>query len=546
MSDAIFQLSHDLALSLRGLTARALGSSAEMKRVAETMVEKFGAGTAPEAGAIEAAVTNFFSTGQIGDFRNLKLICYGMAHQTAVRRERVLDIELLTSKVLTTVAAFQPKVRQFRRCYQGLLSVYLSRHPDKDSNPHMRGCWEKLREFLRRHISHLGSDSRKPDWAVALADNPELFTTTPCVRFGKAMLEGDKSQFDQVCARLNVGMTAWLREEAVLAAIDTAISPPECAKMKTRLPALVGMLRTAPMVRSKGAARLLNAYANLPEHPQQIDLRNEAFELFGNPLLSANLPRWRDINDNAQGMVADWLKLSVIKQFFELLSHDGMTDPRRVNFWSTYVPIIENIWLLLGPSAQGPDFRKLRELLGDHSLSLTGGSRTNNAFIMKIGQHYVIEFGESGHATYIYNQNSLPFALNGTLHLSADLKQGRTKLEHRDGLQKWEEKFRSGLRLPPPHQVQLGAIQVETRNRPDPRTGVQTPTRVGGVSTPDNFNALFRNFCAERGLRYEDKRHRGGVLIVYADSSHHRISGTLGQWGFRYDAHRECWIKRSI
>lgn len=545
MPDAIFRLSHDLTQSLRGLTARSLGRPLEMKRVAESVVEKFGAGKPPEAGAIQAAVSNFLATGKIGDFRNLKLICHGMAHQAVGWKTRVLDDETLTTKVLTAVAALQNKVRQFRRCYHGILSVYFGLHPSKDSNLRIRGNWEKLRDFLRRYVSRLVADPRKPDWVVALADNPELLTSAPCARFGHAMLEGDRREFDEVCGRLNVGLTAWLREEAVLAAIDAAISPRERAKMKSRLPALVAMLRAAPMVRGKGAARLLNAYATLTEHPQQIDLRNEAFELFGNPLLSANLPRWKDITRDAQEMVADWLKLSVIKQFFELLSHDGTTDPRRVDFWSSYVPIIENIWLVLGPSAQGPDFRKLRELLGDHALSLTGGSRTNNAFIMKIGQRYVIEFGESGNATYVYSQNNLPFELKGTLHLSADLKQGRTKLNHMDGVQAWEEKFRDALGLPPPQQVQQtrSAVQVETRARPAFQAGAAVSTSGGGVSTPDNFEALFRNFCIERGLRYEDKRHRGSALIVYADSSNPKISGTLGQWGFRYNAAFEHWVK---
>ena len=65
----------------------------------------------------------------------------------------------------------------------------------------------------------------------------------------------------------------------------------------------------------------------------------------------------------------------------------------------------------------------------------------------------------------------------------------------------------------------------------------------GGVFTPDNFDLLFKSFCAERGLRFIDHRAKGGSLTVYTDAVNPRISGTLGQWGFKFDNRSKAWTK---
>ena len=51
------------------------------------------------------------------------------------------------------------------------------------------------------------------------------------------------------------------------------------------------------------------------------------------------------------------------------------------------------------------------------------GGSSRNAFIMKIGQYYFVEFGEMGDACYGYSESNVPFTLGrGYLEYPGDLK----------------------------------------------------------------------------------------------------------------------------
>lgn len=221
-------------------------------------------------------------------------------------------------------------------------------------------------------------------------------------------------------------------------------------------------------------------------------------------------------------MVSNWLKRRVIEQFFELLTQDGSTDTRRVKFWSSYTEAIQNIWVVFGKAAQSErnrDFSSLRNLLGDSALRLDGATVKNNAFIMKIGKLYVVEFGEKGNAAYVYRESALPFTLSGSLHLTTELKAGSDSLHHRDGLQPWENTFREKLRLPAP--------------------AIKKPTPSSVLA----FERELRAFCVERGLRLDDGRKQGGTLDVFATAGNLAVERKLTGWGFQYSTTRRCWNK---
>lgn len=246
-------------------------------------------------------------------------------------------------------------------------------------------------------------------------------------------------------------------------------------------------------------------------------------------------------------MVSDWLKLKLIGQFFELLSHDGATASRRVKFWAEYVSVIENVWFVLGSGARSnwnPDFKKLRSLMGDQALNLEGATSGNNAFVMKIGRLLVVEFGETGNAAYLFDGGSPPFSLRGALHLREDLKHTRNlgNLKHVDGHEKWEDKFRRAIAEHT--RVTKESVSCSGANR-NPGNGRRTELaeQSGGIFAPREFDQLLRSFCAERGLRFIDQRAKGGKLVVYANADNPKISGTLGQWGFKFERRNCVWVK---
>jgi hypothetical protein len=79
---------------------------------------------------------------------------------------------------------------------------------------------------------------------------------------------------------------------------------------------------------------------------------------------------------------------------------------------------------------------------------LDGGGGSKNAFIMRIGLYYFVEFGETGDACYGYSTGNEPFRLgSGQLNYPDDLKdKPRCSFwgSHIDGLKPWEHKFMEG------------------------------------------------------------------------------------------------------
>jgi hypothetical protein len=335
-----------------------------------------------------------------------------------------------------------------------------------------------------------------------------------------------------------------------MAVIRTACNSDDY-QFRTYIDLLLNVLKENPSIHLSGLKCILDRYARIHSHPEHTGLRVFAIDLLGNPLLISNAPRWDGVSHEARRMVSDWITLKLIEQFFELLSHNGATDTRRVKFWSQYVSVIENVWFALGSNARSnwnPDFKKLRTLMGDQALSLEGATSENNAFVMKIGDLLIVEFGQTGNAAYLFDARNPPFQLYGSVHLKNDLKHCRNfgSMDHRDGSEQWEQKFRriitehtsisSGNRFA---NTQRSSERATARDQ----TKASLPNSAGGVFTPNNFEHVFKSFCAERGLRFIDRRARGGQLIVYVDADNPKVSGTLGQWGFKFDRHTGVWVK---
>lgn len=549
MMDAAAALRHRLLALNSALAVRTLGDPVPMSRAARELESKFGEGRPPNLQAILTAVRGFLSSGDLPDFRSLKLVCYGLAQRPRPSAPCVLESERLTARLLAAVErlAASGALRQFRRCCQGLLSVYFTENPFTAAGQSLANGWARVRQFLERSVRRLFSADRTPDWAAALNDNANLLTANPCDKYGKSILEGEKDAFELVCERLGIPQTSWVREQVVVAVVQAACKLGD-ADFTHRINELLALLDKAKPFRPRGVALLLDRYAVNKQRPAHMALQSVATELFGNPLLQANGQKWASISGAAKQMVGDWLKEKVVEQFFELLTYDGATDKRRVRFWRSYATVIENMWLVLGPAAMSgsrKDFLELRKLMGDQALKLQGGSRTNNAFIMKIGRQYIVEFGEKGNAVYVYRENELPFDLRTRqpLDTSSQLKAGSRRLSHMDGHHPWEEKFRFELELGCPDAQAVAAAPARVSTGAPASRAAASPPAGQAAAMPADVERAIKRFCLEHGLRYVDNRARNGNLIVETDDMHTMMSAKLKQWGFRYDAPRSRWIK---
>jgi hypothetical protein len=236
-------------------------------------------------------------------------------------------------------------------------------------------------------------------------------------------------------------------------------------------------------------------------------------------------------------MVADWLKLDFLKQFFELLSADGSTDTRRLDFWGRYHTRIDDMYFVLGKHAMNncaPAFVELKKKMDGRLLSLQGGGAPeNNAFIMTIGDYAFVEFGIHGHAAYVYQiSRGLPFDLANATTLSVSSLKDKhlaERLRHKDnvhGFVKWENRFDSQLFL-------TYGIRAKDDELPEPwRSG-------SWLSHGSTHNV--EAFCRAFSLSFEDRRNAGGQLCIDTDNTNKAINYQLSIWGFGYRAGRGWW-----
>src|SRR5690606_6571392 len=96
---------------------------------------------------------------------------------------------------------------------------------------------------------------------------------------------------------------------------------------------------------------LITRYAAMKSPSIHPELRDALVAAWKNPWMSRNDGAWGRVPDNARNMVASWLKLELIHQFFEVLSDEGRQDRRRFEFWRTYHEQMDDVYFALGSNA---------------------------------------------------------------------------------------------------------------------------------------------------------------------------------------------------
>jgi len=424
----------------------------EIKKL-ESLVNK--PDTNPPIDRIQVAMGRFFTTSNLERFQDLWLISYGAATPLGLDQIRLIEKKNYFLKLLDIIDCYQARPRAFRQLYRGLLSSYFSYDPEasyaKDAGP---DHWQHLRCYLHDHINDLQTEGFNPDWIAALQEHRNLLTADPCSRYAEALLDGASDAFEEAGLQLGFSGASWVTRAVVAARIEAAIHRPDPV-FKAHLASLLKLLgdRRHAILLNTGLAQLLERYAKtqpLMIHPE---LRDFAVEHWKNPWLPINQNRWALVSESTRKMIDNWLKLDLMKSFFELLSADGSNDTRRLDFWISYVDQI-NIYFALGRYAmqnQDPSFIAIRKKMAGCLRKLSGTGRENNAFIMTIGNMVFVEFGMQGNAAYIYPSHELPFALNDVNDINLkELKdtEAGNRLYHKDnvhGYTRWERRFNAYL-----------------------------------------------------------------------------------------------------
>ncbi|MEJ5999925.1 EH signature domain-containing protein [Paucibacter soli] len=536
----------------------------------------------PNADVMQAALTQFYETQKVANFTELKYLCYGVTVPIRGHQVRLIDQRSLFGAVLTMVEEREGQAKQFRRCYQGLLSAYFGFEGNGDEADPGPANWRRLRGFLGHKLDGVRKAARQrgepPAWLETLGSHRNLLGEDPCAPYAGALANGDSSGLRAVCEGLGIPSSSWVWDDALMAYVRLVCAGSDPAFTRG-LPGVLDLvndridLRLPQRLATKATAHTVSRYSRCGDRPEHGGLRDTALAKVGNPWLARSA--WdAEVNDEpARQMVEGWLKRRLIKDFFELLAQDGGADLRRLNYWLKWEPKISDMWFILGAEARrnpSPEFKSLRERMSGRSRVLVDPNGLNNAFVMRIGPLLVIEFGVTGNACYLFAASDFRTDLDAkqfTLQRANPLKQiaGATKLTHQG---QWESRFDIDLsrllRDTPSSkgQLQPRPARTEAVREPVVREAKQSGHTPGGrPATGDwpagvtdrragkklsTFDAMqIAAYCRTVGIEHQDLRDKGGSfwVLMRDPGLYKRFADQLESQGFRYADGKGYWFK---
>jgi hypothetical protein len=428
--------------------------------------------------------------------------------------------------------------------WKGLLTGYFQYSPSEDNSSCAgRGNWKSLGSFLSQSFSGIyQGSSYKPSWMEVLSSNLNLLQEKPCQKYADSVLHGDDSEIQRLKTELRIPDESWFYRELIFSPIDL-IEGYNDDGFKEHINRIIPTLRDNKVYRENGLARLLTRYYRCASKEAHEGLKQFSLEVWGSPQLTRQVG-WGHVDPKVKEMVQGWLVLEDIRDFFDLSRTERTSDKRRFDFWLKYIKQIQYSRIVLGSRAyesQERDYRNLRDRRRGRLSRLL--SWDDNAFIMKIGEYYFVEFSKTGNACYDYRENSLPFQMERAEYRLSDLKRKNAAVFrgiHRDTwFGNWEEEFARELE-------NLGIYPDDQRQSPPRRASTQSnrPQTEERQSPQNNSEAELQAFLQKRGLRVTDNRGQGGYLWVFHNVETGDIAEQLRRFGFTYAPPRQGYWKR--
>ena len=517
-----------------------------VKHLHEICQKLNGVSSAPSRASIAQVVAIFRRSRKAASIHDLKYVCYGVA-MPMQDGWCVLGDEKLRDELLIRVENLNESRMRFR-CFQALLSSYFAfPRYDEQTPTRSHSGWKILRDWLARQKTIFQHDSkneklRKPGWFTILIKHENLLTHKPCDRYGEDMLRGDNSDLEEARQSLGIPRDSWVMEETILSQMRSAASLGD-TPFKSHIDQLLNVVNrqtsvdVSELLKQRAIAVLVSRYARCDSKPEHATLRDTSVSIIGNPWLKRTAwDAWvKNLSDQpdeeAREMVNGWLTRQLITDFFALLSSDGQADPRRLNYWLRFVPDIEGTpWLALGPDAMRNStkpYRELRERARGRLLRLDNpGASNNNAFIMKMGERLIVEFGVTGNACYVYPATPVPFKLGDVSISLNDLKNKSMgeSLRHADGHIPWERNFDRVI-------FQKLEYSSFTTSSPKPQA-----TQNAG----HNFSYV-KQYVKKFSIRSEDHRPIGAFWVLTQKGLNSEVDKNLESWGFKYKEGRGWW-----
>jgi hypothetical protein len=490
---------------------------------------------------LRGAILAFRDRVEPGAFRTLRLQCLGCCTYFPDHDYALLRDAPAMQRLLLSVRSYRDDPYRLRRLIDGLLHAYLGvdRQAPWFAEQQTRQGNEQLRAFIGQAFYDIAALEPTPDWVLVLQAYPEVLSGEPGNRFSNDLLYSKGAEFQDMSRRLRLTGDCWLAAETLRSALYAAAATNDDAFVSL-IPALLnaaGQPSFRPM-RDEIYAGLLTRYIAMGSQPAHPELRDALVAAWKNPWLARNDSAWTRVPEAARKLVAGWLKLDLIHQFFEVLSEDGKQDRSRFDFWRRYHQEMDDVYFALGGRAyasRSPDMVTLRSALDGRLLELVGTEADNNAFIMCFADTVVVEFSKKGNAAYRYTRGQLDLIGARRSIGIGELRQDATqRLIHRDTRDgQWQDRFTAALR-----RGSQSWARPSSQGVPSHRT--VRPMGVIQRSTHTSLHSI-QAFAQSAKIVIEDHRSKGGSLWLRIDNADPDISRLLAGWGFRYRPGRGWW-----
>lgn len=296
-----------------------------------------------------------------------------------------------------------------RKIWFGLMHSYFS-YPQKE--PESNQNWLLLRDKLSKTLPLLiQSQARPKAWSRALERQSDLLTVRAGIELGRELFENNKELAHDVATFFPIPDTSWLwrriisRQLAMLFEIDDE-------RFLLSIPTMLRLAVTHPQQADSILSALLSRYESSQfRNEAHAELKQFALDQWQNPQVkSAN--RWSMVSQEVRKMMLHWFAKADLEHFFSLLQGEGGVDRARLHYWLRFVDQIAYTKIVMGGDAfqnQSVDFIDFRIKNKGRFSQLSGGDSANNAFIIRIGEYYFVEFSGKGNACYLYSVARLPF-----------------------------------------------------------------------------------------------------------------------------------------
>jgi len=302
--------------------------------------------------------------------------------------------------------------------WYGLLGSYFAFDPVNAQAEELAG-WERLRALLAQTwplIDKQAGNGLCPDWLSLLRIESQLLGTRPADKYGRDWLEGRTEATEKLRSDLDIPPSSWFWHELVAGAVRAATGAPD-REFIASIPQLLDLVAGRPVCRDDAIEAILCRYHRCAGAPAHERLRDYVIQkdVWRNPKLrdAGYATAWNRVPDDVWLMVLGWVNERNLRDFFDILASRNKADEGRLEFWSQYMKQITWTRLIfsrdtLELARQKAEVRALiaRE---DGAYATLTVNKDVDAFMMRIGQHIIVEFSKKPNACYIYDATTMKF-----------------------------------------------------------------------------------------------------------------------------------------